>query len=44
MAIMISAAVLHVLMDVIDGYGKSASLCPSEVTNMAPRYSDPMNQ
>jgi len=29
-------------MDVIDGYGKSASPCPSETTHMAPRYSDPM--
>jgi hypothetical protein len=30
MAIYISAAVLHKQMDTIDGYGKNASLCPSE--------------
>ncbi|MGD8889660.1 MAG: hypothetical protein PVG44_15860 [Desulfobacterales bacterium] len=44
MANVISAAVLHDSLDVIDGYGKSASPCPSETTNMAPRYSDPINQ
>jgi len=31
-------------MDVIDGSLESASPCPSETTNMAPRYSDPMSQ
>jgi hypothetical protein len=31
-------------MVVIDGYGKSASPCPSETTHMAPRSSDPVKQ
>jgi len=33
MAHNITAAVLHELMDVIDGYAKNASPCPSELLN-----------
>ncbi|MGD9234526.1 MAG: hypothetical protein PVH67_11785 [Desulfobacterales bacterium] len=40
---MIPVAVLHKLMDVIDGSLQSASPCPPELLIMAPRYSDPGN-